>query len=90
MKMTHTLYYIGFEVEVLQADRDCGCSGQFVVGQVQFHEAGQVEGPLVYAVAVQTTVTQPQILELGVSCKSVLIQSREGVVGQIQLLDGRG
>lgn len=75
-----TFYFIGLQVQVLQSGGHGGNSGEFVVRQIQLHQAGVVEGLRGDAEVLQAAVTQTQVLEVEESLKTVLSQSSEGVV----------
>lgn len=81
-----TLYLIGFQVEVLQGGGHRGDACQFVVGQVQFHQGREVEGLRVNVATFQERLAQAKVLEVDESQETVLIEPRQGVVGQIELL----
>lgn len=81
-----TLDFICFQVEVLEGGGNCGNGGQFVVREVQLHQAGVVKGLWVDATALQATPTETQILQTEQVHKSLLTQTRERVVRQIELL----
>lgn len=88
--MQLTLYLIGLQVEVLQGGGYSRNGGKVVIRKVQFHQTGEIEDLWMDAAALQTTVTQTKVLQVEKSHKTVIIQLRESVVGQIELLDRWG
>lgn len=82
------MYLVGLQVEVLQGGGNSGNAGEFVVRQVQFHQAGEVED--LRLDFLQAAVTQAKVLEVEEAHEAVVIQPGEAVAGQVELLDRRG
>lgn len=82
------MYVVGFQVEVLQGGGNSGNAAEFVVRQVQFYQAGDVEDPRLDF--LQAAVTQAKVLEVEEAREAVVIQPGEAVAGQVELLDRRG
>lgn len=82
------MYLVGLQVEVLQGGGHCGNAGELIVRKVQLHQAGEVED--LRADFPQAAVTQAKVLQVQEPHKAVPVQPRQSVVGQVELLDGRG
>lgn len=79
---------VGLQVEVLQSGGNGGNGAEFVVRQVQFHQAADVED--LRLDLLQAAVTQAEVLEVAEAREAVVIQPREAVAGQVELLDRGG
>lgn len=82
------MYLVGLQVEVLQGGRNSRNAAEFVVRQVQFHQAGDVED--LRPDVLQAAVTQAKVLEVVEAHEAVVIQLGETVAGQVELLDRGG
>lgn len=82
------MYLVGLQVEVLQGGGNGGNAAEFVVRQVQFHQAADVED--LWLDLLQAAVTQAEVLEVVEAHEAAAIQPGEAVAGQVELLERRG